>query len=120
MVQTIIAEDDPVAGKILSIMLSNMNAEVTQVTDGQSLLTHVQKQSFQLAFVDYRLPDLKATEILRTLKNIRPKLPVVIQSAHVSSNMREELIREGADEIIEKPVSKNQIAALLRKYTVAE
>lgn len=69
-----------------------------------------------LVLLDNHIPGTDVYSTLRMLKQIRPDLPVVIQSDNVSLRERELAFNAGCAEYISKPSSKNVLAGVVQRY----
>ena len=68
-----------------------------------------------LAVLDYSLPDGTALDLLPTLREIDPTLPVVILTGHGTIDLAVRALQEGADHFLTKPVELPTLAALLTR-----
>lgn len=111
----IVLEDDLIVRKNLEQQLRNRRYEVASaasIADAEELLT---KDTFDLMFVDVRLPDGEGTDLLRQLQ-ARPERPiVVIITGFGSVESAVNCMRDGAFDYIIKPFSSEQIGVTLQK-----
>jgi DNA-binding NtrC family response regulator len=111
----IVLEDDLIVRKSLEQQLRQRRydvAAVASIADAQELLG---KDTFDLMFVDVRLPDGEGTDLLRQLQ-ARPEKPlVVIVTGFASVESAVSCMRDGAFDYIIKPFSFDQIEVTLRK-----
>ena len=72
-----------------------------------------------LMLLDIKMPKTHGMEILKQIKKIKPKLPIIIVTGYQSVEMAQEAIRNGAADYIPKPFDSKQIlsaiAASLKK-----
>ena len=64
--------------------------------------------------LDLNLPGMNGIEVLRSVRRIRPKMPVIIISGHVGREQREQLDQLGVGDVIVKPYSLADIGQRLR------
>lgn len=83
--------------------LSKAGYEVVCAEDGESALSLVKDQHFDLILLDMILPRMSGPEVLQHLKTepATAEIPVVVLSG-LSEKNREKLMEEGAEEYLEK------------------
>jgi CheY-like chemotaxis protein len=69
-----------------------------------------------LVIMNVDLPELSGVEATRMIKEHRSDLPIILHSA--SSRFRELLKRADCDEVIDKPVDREIIFEIIKKYLV--
>jgi len=111
----VVLEDDLIVRKNLEQQLRQRRFDVASagtIAAAQELLA---KDSFDLIFVDVRLPDGDGTDLLRELQS-RPQHPlVVIITGFGSVESAVECMRNGAFDYLIKPFSADQLEVTLKK-----
>ncbi|MGB2716718.1 MAG: response regulator transcription factor [Vicinamibacterales bacterium] len=74
------------------------------------------QNTYSLVLLDGHLPDLPATDVLKALKNLRIKAPVVIITIPVGIETAVAWMRLGAIDIALKPISALDLLSILRQY----
>jgi DNA-binding NtrC family response regulator len=111
----IVLEDDTIVRKSLEQQLRQRRYDVAAVASIAAAQELLAKDTFDLMFVDVRLPDGEGTDLLRQL-NSRPEKPlVVIVTGFGSVESAVACMRDGAFDYIIKPFSSDQIEVTLRK-----
>jgi PAS domain S-box-containing protein len=105
----LVAEDNAVNRTVIVSLLQKMGHSVTVADDGEQVLALVEKQRFDLLFMDIRMPKLdgmSATAELRRREREREgdHLPVIAMTASVLPEDRESCLAAGMDAYISKPV----------------
>ncbi|MGE3311525.1 MAG: sigma-54-dependent transcriptional regulator [Limisphaerales bacterium] len=110
-----VLEDDLILRKNLEAQLRQRSYDVAVAAtlgEAQELLG---KDTFDLIFLDVRLPDGEGTDLLRELQS-RPQRPmVVITTGFGSVESAVDCMRNGAFDYLIKPFSSDQIEVTLRK-----
>ena len=93
---------------------------VVKAEDGPTALALLKNPNeIDLAIIDQRLHSEKGTDIIKTLKRLRPELGIVLLTGYSNKETALDALRARADEYLEKPVSPKQakelIAGLLAK-----
>ncbi len=113
----LIAEDDPSNYDFLRIFLTRMNIKVLWAKDGQEAINLCETDpAVNLVFMDIKMPIINGFEATRRIKNIRPKLPVIAQTAYAMLPDRDEAIKSGCDDYLSKPIKTRQLTDILEKY----
>lgn len=87
------------------------------VTSGEAALEVVQHESLDAVVLDVKMPGTGGLSVLRTLKSLRPHLPVILVTGHGSRENAVEGIRLGAFRYLMKPVQIEELVALLHEAT---
>ncbi len=67
------------------------------------------------AILDIRLPDADGLDLLTEFRNHRPKLPVIIISAHATRSTEDEAKARGAFALVHKPFDVDELAEIVRQ-----
>ena len=103
-----IVEDDPIFGKILEHHLSlNPDYDVQLFSNGQDLLKNLYRNPSVIT-LDYSLPDLTGSDILKRIKQYNPDIQVVIVSGQEDVATAVKLLKEGAYDYLTKEENTRQ------------
>jgi DNA-binding NtrC family response regulator len=111
----IVLEDDLIVRKNLEQQLRQRRYDVAAVANLAAAYDLLTKDTFDLMFVDVRLPDGEGTELLQQLQLRAQKPLVVIMTGFGSVESAVECMRNGAFDYLIKPFSNDQIEVTLRK-----
>lgn len=118
MPRVLIVEDDAVFRRGLARMFSNEECEVAQAGDGEQAIASISDVMPDLVICDLRLPGVDGLGVLGHLKQKGPKIPFILLTAYYSDELAEEVRKQGAAAVFEKPVELKQFrercAAMLR------
>ncbi len=107
-----IVDDDPSIRSLLEYhYVQKWQYDVQQFEDGLSFIQDVSGEP-DLVVLDVMMPRMGGTEVLKTLRERNPDIPVIILSAQASVESAIELLKLGATDYLVKPVD-------LRKLEVA-
>jgi DNA-binding NtrC family response regulator len=111
----IVLEDDLIVRKNLEHQLRQRRYDVASVSTIADAQEYLNKDNFDLIFLDVRLPDGDGTELLKSIQ-FRPQKPlVVISTGFGSVESAVECMRNGAFDYLIKPYSAEQIEVVLKK-----
>ncbi len=111
----IVLEDDHIVRNNLENYLRRQHYDVASVATIAAAQEYLNKDNFDLMFLDVRLPDGDGTDLLKELQS-RPQKPLVVMTTGFGSvESAVECMRNGAFDYLIKPFSSEQIEVTLRK-----
>jgi FixJ family two-component response regulator len=108
----LVIDDDRGTCDTFAFTLRRLGFDVTTAVTGASGLAAVHAHRFDLAIVDYRLPDMTGMTLVRlfqTFQTDRTDLPFVVISAFLDVPAAVEAMKLGAHDVIEKPIAVEQL-----------
>lgn len=109
----LIVDDEHRFADMLAKRLNLRGCRCRVCYSGQDALNILAKENFSLVILDLHLPDLYGSEVLRRIKKISVELPVVILTAHGTEKDRQECLKIGAFDFMQKPVVIEKLMAIL-------
>ncbi|MEZ2414206.1 response regulator [Muriicola sp. E247] len=97
------------------LFLEEKNYKVVTCKSGQDALEELEKNQFDIVFLDENMPGLSGLDTLNEIKNIEPTLPVVMITRSEEEFIMEEAIGSKIADYLIKPVNPNQILLSLKK-----
>ncbi|WP_432410448.1 PglZ domain-containing protein [Rasiella sp. SM2506] len=97
------------------IFLENKNYKVTTAKSGTEALEEIEKENFDIVFLDENMPGLTGLETLAELKEKQASLPVVMITKSEEEYIMEEAIGSKIADYLIKPVNPHQILLSLKK-----
>jgi DNA-binding NtrC family response regulator len=111
----IILEDDAIVRANLENFLRRQRFEVASAGTLAAARDHLNRDNFDLIFMDMRLPDGESIELLKELQS-RPQRPLaVVMTGFGSVESAVECMKNGSFDYLIKPFSMEQIEVTLRK-----
>jgi len=116
----LIVDDDLDLSSFLSMELEADHFLVNQIHDGAEALQALQaKRRYDLLVLDLNLPDLDGLSLLKQLRPLQSRLPVLVLTARARVEDRVDALQAGADDCLTKPFSlaefKARVQTLLRR-----
>jgi len=99
----LLIEDDSSTGTALAKVLQEEGFHVDLVRRGDDGLEHAQRHRFDLVITDFKLPGLSGLELVARLHAAAPKLPIILMTAHGTTETAIEATKLGACEYLTKP-----------------
>ena len=114
MEKLLIVEDDIAYAKILGSFLGKKGYAVTHKTNVKDAGKTIQRESFDLFLLDYRLPDGTGLDFLQTVKSREPDAPAVIMTGFNDVRLVVKAMKLGATDYILKPVNPDELIMIVR------
>lgn len=111
----LIIDDEANIRKTTAMVLETLGHEVMEAGDATRARRLLEKQSFDVAFLDLKLGPDNGLDLLPHLLKIEPRLLVVVFTAFASLETAIEAIKRGAYDYIPKPFTPEQIRQVFRK-----
>jgi DNA-binding NtrC family response regulator len=113
--RVLFVDDEEHLQDVMRSELPRLGHEVTVCADGRAALKALEKNSFDAAILDLRMPGMTGIEVLEHLKKVSPDTEAVVMTGHASMETAIEAVRLGAFDYITKPCKLAQIEAVLLK-----
>ncbi len=118
--KVLVVEDNPINQKITKIMLEQVGCRVDIADCGEKAIQKMD-EDYDMVFMDIGLPDIdgfETTTQIRSLQQPRSKhTPIVAVTAHVFSEDRERCFQVGMDEVIAKPILREDLLSILNRWS---
>src|SRR5246127_4823980 len=112
--RVLLIEDDRMIGTAMQQALKDAAYAVDWVTDGETAIHAAESESYELALLDLGLPKADGRWVLRRLRTLGRRLPVIIVTARDSVDDRIDGLDLGADDYLVKPFEIRELLARLR------
>jgi signal transduction histidine kinase/CheY-like chemotaxis protein len=113
----LVVEDNDINMRILTKLLEKNAIRVSQALNGQVAVDNVSNNDYDLIMMDYHMPILNGFEALAQMKKLDILLPpVIIVTADVSEDTRNQANVLGASAFLEKPVRREQLQNILKQF----
>lgn len=107
-----LVEDDVHVGQLIGLWLEEAGYSFVPYTTGQGFLKALARESFDLAILDWMLPDASGDELLAWVReHLGWRLPVIFVTARDSEQDIVRGLEVGADDYITKPVRRAELLA---------
>jgi len=112
--QVLVVDDEADIRELLGITLLRMGLEPHCAASVSEALALLGRNSFELCLTDMRLADGDGLSIVEHITKNHPSLPVAVITAHGSAENAVAALKAGAFDYLGKPVSLDQLRALVR------
>ena len=92
--------------------------KIFEASHGLEAVTQCQEHDFDLVFMDLRMPRMDGFEATREIRKNGGDMPIVVITSEKRDSIETMAFEAGVNDIYEKPVSRNMIDDILKKYGI--
>lgn len=113
----LIAEDDNAGYTYLEVLLSLHNYQCIRAKNGFEAVSLFQaRPDIFLILMDLKMPGMDGYQATKIIRQHNAEIPIIAQTAFALSGDREKAIEAGCTDYISKPIKKEELFILLKKY----
>jgi two-component system sensor histidine kinase BarA len=113
----LVVDDNDINLKLISTIMRNNGAKVTEASDGLSAISKTLVKDFDLILMDIHMPKMKGTkaaEVIRHNETDRKHTPIIALTADVVPATRDQIKESGMDGYLLKPIDERQMWAVIK------
>ncbi|MGA2239679.1 MAG: response regulator [Candidatus Bathyarchaeia archaeon] len=111
----LVVDDDLSIRKTVSLILTQAGYVADTAETGEEAIAKSDANFYNLALIDYRLPDMAGTKLLTLLKETVPRMMKVILTGYPVLDNAIEAINRGVDGYLTKPVNTDRLLKTVRE-----
>lgn len=117
MLKVLIADDHAVVRRGLKQILEETSDVVVsgEATNSREVLEQVAAKSWDVLVLDITMPGRSGLDILREVKQLAPKLPVLVLSMHSEEQFASRVLKAGAAGYLPKESAPEELVKAIRK-----
>jgi DNA-binding NarL/FixJ family response regulator len=117
MIRVLIVDDHAIVRRGLRELLSDQfpAAKFGEAADAAQALERLQERDWDVVLLDITLPGKSGLDLLKELKSARPKLPVLVLSAHPEDQFAIRALKAGAEGYLTKETAPEELVNATRK-----
>ena len=131
----LLAEDHPVNRQVATTMLETLKCRVDVVVNGAEAIEAVQRERYDLVFLDCQMPKVDGYEAARQIRLLEEKgqpicskraaeytghLPIVALTAHTAPVDRARSLESGMDDFVTKPFNLQTLGGVIATWAGGE
>jgi CheY-like chemotaxis protein len=118
----LIVDDNGHLRRILATFLQSHGYATSEAATGHEAIETAIAVKPNLILLDLTLPDMKGTDAAQALKKYpdTAHIPIIGCSAYFGRELREEALRAGMTDYVQKPISANAIETVMKQYIFLE
>ncbi len=119
MIKLLVADDHAIVRKGIEQIIEETADIVVadQACNGQEVLEKILKNDYDVVLLDIAMPGRDGLEILKEVKNHRPKLNVLMLSMYPEEQYAVRALRSGASGYLTKESAPDELVAAIRKVS---
>jgi nitrogen regulation protein NR(I) len=111
----LLIEDDLSASAALERVLRDEDYSVTTMARGDTGVAEARHKNFDLVISDFKLPGWNGLEVVRQIHLSKPRLPIILMTAHGTTEIAIEATKLGAYDYLLKPFEMEELLDLVAK-----
>jgi len=117
VIKVLIADDHAILRRGLKEILAREleGAVCDEAKDAQQVLAKVQSDHWDLVILDLSMPGRSGLDVLRDIKGMRPKLPILVLSMHPEDQYGKRILKAGASGYMNKESAPEELIKAIRK-----
>ncbi len=111
-------DNDEASYFLVSELLEGCNVEILHARCGlRAVQIFNANPSFNLIITELKLPEIDGFGVLREMRKINPKIPIIAQTATVVNNTKCICLNAGFNEYVQKPIDFREFISTVVKYS---
>lgn len=116
--RVLVVDDEALIRWSLTQTLEDRGCEVEQASNASEAITRAASdESFDVVFLDFRLPDSNDLSLLARMRQLLPRAAVVLMTAYSTPEVAQRALELGAVTVISKPFEMNDMARLVAQVS---
>ena len=121
--KVLVVDDNEMNLAVAKALLKNTKAQISTCMSGMECLALVEKEYFDVIFLDHMMPDMDGIQTLEHIKksnNLCNTVPVIALTANAVVGAKEKYIEAGFSDYLAKPMEGQTLEKMLQKYLPKE
>jgi len=114
----LLVEDDLQMLEELTVILQANNIKALTAATGEESLAIAEREDFDAALVDLKLPDCSGLDLVNRLKDKQPNSMFILMTAYGSLETAVQALKSGVQDYILKPFSPDEVLGVVRRILV--
>ena len=118
-IRALVVEDNLINQRLISILLQEYNLKVSTASDGDEGVRKCENQEFDIVFMDIDMPiknGIIATKEIKERMSSGHNMPIIALTALAMEGDRENILNEGLDDYLAKPLTRAKLEYILEKH----
>lgn len=112
-----IVEDVRTNHMLIDRILRRTSANLLWAMDGEKAVQMAKEnENIDLILMDIRLPKMNGYDATKEIRKFRQAVPIIAQTAYVLPEEKGKVLSVGCNDLLTKPIKKNQLLAAVCKY----
>lgn len=111
----LIIDDEEAQVESLKRFLGKRGHTIHTATKGKQGIEIIERNQIDLVVSDYRMPEMNGLEVLQAIKNLNPRIDVVIVTAYGNVEEAVEIMKSGAYDYLTKPIELDELENMIKR-----
>ena len=113
----LVVDDDEVMLLLMQRLLQRLGYRVSCLQDAREAIECVRQRphEFDMVISDFNMPHCSGLDVARAMAQVRADLPVVISSGHVTQDLQEQALRNGARGLVHKENTLEELGVVVQR-----
>ena len=118
----LVVDDVEMNRNVFKELLKQTQIQVFEADSGESCLKLLEKQDFDIIFMDHMMPEMDGIQTKHEISNrqLAKGVPIIMLTANAILSDREKYIEEGFDDFLSKPILVSNLEQILLKHLSKE
>jgi signal transduction histidine kinase/CheY-like chemotaxis protein len=112
----LVAEDEELNWQFVREMLRQTGATIHRARNGREVVTQTRKLRPDAILMDIKMPEMSGIDAARKIRGFNDTVPIIVQTAFVMAEEKEESILAGCNHFVTKPLDRTTIMELIDSY----
>jgi DNA-binding NtrC family response regulator len=114
-IKLLLVDDEVKFLESIAKRLELKNFDVTTASNGKEAISSAEKGLFDVAVVDFQMPGMDGTQVLKTLKENHKYLEIIMLTGHATIDSAVECTKMGAFKYLEKPYEFEKLVEVIKE-----
>ncbi len=117
--KVMVVDDNELNRMVFCQLLKRTQVQITALESGEECLEYIQKEHFDLIFMDYMMPGLDGVETFHRMQAMEHKCkdtPVIMLTADALVGKKEKYLKEGFDGFLAKPINPEELESMIFEH----
>ena len=111
----LVVDDEKIIGELFEFTLNYSGHSTTYVKSAQEALEAIDREKFDIAFVDIVMPEKDGVQLLKEIKEKKKNLPVVMMTGYSIEDKKREAMEIGVVSCLNKPFEVDEIKDAIKR-----
>ena len=114
----LVVDDNEVNRKVVRSLLKKSQIKVSEADSGMACLKLLEKEKFDIVFLDYMMPVMDGVETLNNIRNqhLCDDVPVIMLTANAIVGAKEQFMSAGFNDYLTKPIAPEKLDKMIVEY----
>lgn len=120
----LVAEDSTVLQRMVKQLLEKLGCHVEIVSNGKEAVEAVNKNDYNIIFMDWQMPEMDGLEATRNIREIEAgsgkHIPIIAMTANAMQGDKDTCLAAGMDGYMSKPFRMDDLKAIINQYATSK